>query len=80
MKDMRDGFMVFFPYNRPKLISKERLIEQLELELKILKEESGASIAGRGMAWICSYSTDEDDVTWYARQTREEFLDSLDEL
>ena len=47
-EDKEDKFVLYFPYLEPKIISKDRAIKQMEFELKEFKNNSGASVAGKG--------------------------------
>ena len=76
-----DQFLLYFPHiGGPKVVSKERAIKQLELELNTIKNESGASVAGRGFGLYCLQSIDSDTGTaWQGRYSSNEFLKVLNE-
>lgn len=76
-----DQFLLYFPHiGGPKVVSKERAIKQLELELDTIKNESGASVAGRGFGLYCLQSIDSESGTvWQGRYDSKEFLKVLNE-
>ena len=75
-----DQFVLYFPYLDPKVINKERAIKQIEFELNNIKNDSGASLAGRGFGIYCLKSVDADTGTvWTGRYSSKEFLDVLHE-
>ena len=75
-----DQFVLYFPYLEPKVINKERAIKQIEFELNNIKNDSGASLAGRGFGIYCLKSIDADTGTaWNGRYSSKEFLDVLHE-
>lgn len=75
-----DQFVLYFPYIEPKIINRERAIRQLEIELENFKNDSGASLAGRGFGIYCLQSVDKDTGTvWTGRHSSREFLKVLDE-
>lgn len=75
-----DQFVLYFPYLEPKVINKERAIKQIEFELNNIKNDSGASLAGRGFGIYCLKSIDADTGTaWTGRYSSKEFLDVLHE-
>lgn len=84
-EDVNDGkeedkFVLYFPYLEPKIISKDRAIKQMEFELNEFKNNSGASVAGRGFGIYCLQSYDPDtDSVWTGRYSSKEFLKVLDE-
>lgn len=78
--DKEDKFVLYFPYLEPKIISKDRAIKQMEFELNEFKNNSGASVAGRGFGIYCLQSYDPDtDSVWTGRYSSKEFLKVLDE-
>lgn len=79
-EDKEDKFVLYFPYLEPKIISKDRAIKQMELELNEFKNNSGASVAGRGFGIYCLQSYDPDtDSVWTGRYSSKEFLNVLHE-
>lgn len=79
-EDKEDKFVLYFPYLEPKIISKDRAIKQMEFELNEFKNNSGASVAGRGFGIYCLQSYDPDtDSVWTGRYSSKEFLKVLDE-
>ena len=79
-EDKEDKFVLYFPYLEPKIISKDRAIKQVEFELNEFKNNSGASVAGRGFGIYCLQSYDPDtDSVWTGRYSSKEFLKVLDE-
>lgn len=75
-----DQFVLYFPYLEPRIINKERAIKQIEFELNNIKNDSGASLAGRGFGIYCLKSVDADTGTaWTGRYSSKEFLDVLHE-
>lgn len=79
-EDKEDKFVLYFPYLEPKIISKDRAIKQMEFELKEFKNNSGASVAGKGFGIYCLQSYDPDtDSVWIGRYSSKEFLKVLDE-
>lgn len=84
-EDMNDGkdedqFVLYFPYLDPKIINKERALKQMEFELDNIKNDSGASLAGRGFGIYCLQSVDADTGTTYTgRYSSKEFLNVLHE-
>ena len=79
-EDKEDKFVLYFPYLEPKIISKDRAIRQMEFELNEFKNNSGASVAGRGFGIYCLQSYDPDtDSVWTGRYSSKEFLKVLDE-
>lgn len=75
-----DQFVLYFPYLEPKIVSKDRAIKQMEFELNEFKNNSGASVAGRGFGIYCLQSYDPDtDSVWTGRYSSKEFLKVLDE-
>lgn len=78
--DNEDKFVLYFPNVGPKIISKDRAIRQMELELDEFKHNSGSRIAGRGFGIYCLQSRDTDtDTVWTGRYSSKEFLKVLDE-
>ena len=84
-EDVNDGkeedkFVLYFPYLEPKIISKDRAIKQMEFELNEFKNNSGASVAGKGFGIYCLQSYDPDtDSVWIGRYSSKEFLKVLNE-
>lgn len=79
-EDKEDKFVLYFPYLEPKIISKDRAIKQMEFELKEFKNNSGASVAGKGFGIYCLQSYDPDtDSVWIGRYSSKEFLKLLNE-
>lgn len=79
-EDKEDKFVLYFPYLEPKIISKDRAIKQMEFELKEFKNNSGASVAGKGFGIYCLQSYDPDtDSVWIGRYSSKEFLKVLNE-
>ena len=75
-----DQFVLYFPYLEPKVINKDRAIKQIEFELNNIKNDSGASLAGRGFGIYCLQSVDADTGTvWNGRYSSKEFLNVLHE-
>lgn len=71
-------YVLYYPYVKPQIVTKEQLIQHLEFVLEELKNESGAGIVGRGSAWTCLESTDSSTGdTWYSRYSIDEFLEAL---
>lgn len=78
--DKEDKFVLYFPYLEPKIINKDRAIKQMEFELDEFKNNSGASIAGRGFGIYCLQSYDSDtDSVWTGRYGSKDFLKTLSE-
>ena len=79
-EDKEDKFVLYFPYLEPRIISKDRAIKQMEFELNEFKNNSGASVAGKGFGIYCLQSYDPDtDSVWEGRYSSKEFLKVLDE-
>lgn len=79
-EDKEDKFVLYFPYLEPRIISKDRAIKQMEFELKEFKNNSGASVAGKGFGIYCLQSYDPDtDSVWIGRYSSKEFLKVLNE-
>ena len=79
-EDKEDKFVLYFPYLEPRIISKDRAIKQMEFELNEFKNNSGASVAGKGFGIYCLQSYDPDtDSVWEGRYASKEFLKVLDE-
>lgn len=75
-----DRFVLYFPHVEPKIVSKDRAINFLETELGFFKNDSGASLAGRGYAIYCLESVDaEDGHSWEGRYSSKDFLKTLTE-
>lgn len=75
-----DQFVLYFPYLEPKIISKDRAIQQMEFELNEFKNNSGARIAGRGFGIYCLRSYDPDtNSVWTGRYGSKDFLKTLSE-
>ncbi len=78
--DKEDKFVLYFPNVEPKIISRDRAIRQMEVELAEFKYNSGSRIAGRGFGIYCLQSRDTDtDTVWTGRYSSKEFLKVLDE-
>lgn len=79
-EDKEDKFVLYFPYLEPRIISKDRAIKQMEFELNEFRNNSGASVAGKGFGIYCLQSYDPDtDSVWEGRYSSKEFLKVLDE-